>query len=192
MSIAARRLSPEASRTAALDAARALLIEAGPQAVTLKAVGTRIGRTHATLLHHFGSASGLQVALAAEIARQVCATIADAVRAQRQGQGSARGVVDLVFDAFDKEGAGALASWMMVSGNEDALDPIMRAVHDLVDELGPDGQDEGAMRRDTLLLVLMAMGDSLLGAPMAEALELRREAAREMATELMERTLAAT
>ena len=190
MSIAARRLSPEASRTAALDAARALLIEAGPQAVTLKAVGTRIGRTHANLLHHFGSAAGLQKALAASMAERVCATIAAAVRAQRQGEGSARGIVDLVFDAFDRDGAGALASWMMVSGNEDALDPIIQAVHDLVDELGPDGQDERAMRRDSLLLILMALGDSLLGASMAQALELGRDEAREMATLLMERALA--
>ena len=48
-----RRLSPEASRMAALEAARSLLLEAGPQAVTLKAVAGRIGRTHANLLHHF-------------------------------------------------------------------------------------------------------------------------------------------
>ena len=192
MSTAARRLSPEASRTVALEAARALLIEAGPQAVTLKAVAGRIGRTHANLLHHFGSAAGLQKALAASMAEQVCATIAAAVRAQRDGQGDARAIVDLVFDAFDRDGAGALASWMMVSGNEDALDPILQAVHDLVDELGPDGQDEDAMRRDTLLLVLMAMGDSLLGAPMAQALELGREAAREMATGLMKHALDTT
>ena len=33
-----RRLSPEASRLAALEAARDLLLESGPQAVTLKAV----------------------------------------------------------------------------------------------------------------------------------------------------------
>jgi AcrR family transcriptional regulator len=53
-----KRLSPEESRDAALEAARALLLEAGPQAVTLKAVAARIGRTHANLLHHFGSAAG--------------------------------------------------------------------------------------------------------------------------------------
>lgn len=37
---------------AALEAARGLLVETGPQAVTLKAVAGRIGRTHANLLHH--------------------------------------------------------------------------------------------------------------------------------------------
>ncbi|MDI1294906.1 MAG: TetR/AcrR family transcriptional regulator, partial [bacterium] len=42
MSIKRTRLSPDESRLAALEAARALLIEAGPQAVTLKAVAGRI------------------------------------------------------------------------------------------------------------------------------------------------------
>jgi AcrR family transcriptional regulator len=60
MSIVRKRLTHTASREAALEAAKTLLIEAGPQAVTLKAVAARIDRTHANLLHHFGSAAGLQ------------------------------------------------------------------------------------------------------------------------------------
>ena len=84
-----KRLSPEESRGAAVVAARELLIEMGPQAVTLKAVAGRIGRTHANLLHHFGSASGLQKALARHLSTTVCATIADAVLAQR-ARGTAR------------------------------------------------------------------------------------------------------
>jgi len=180
-----KRLSPEESRTAALEAARALLIELGPQAVTLKAVAGRIGRTHANLLHHFGSASGLQKALAEHLAGTVCATIADAVFAQRAGLGSAREIVDLTFDAFDKEGAGALASWMLLSGNEDALDPIVEAVHDLVDRLGPGLANVETMHETTLTLVLMALGDALLGGPMAKALGLPRESARETAERLV-------
>ena len=180
-----KRLSPEESRTAALEAARALLIELGPQAVTLKAVAGRIGRTHANLLHHFGSASGLQKALAEHLAGTVCATIAEAVFAQRAGLGSAREIVDLTFDAFDKEGAGALASWMLLSGNEDALDPIVEAVHDLVDRLGPGLANVETMHETTLTLVLMALGDALLGGPMAKALGLPRESARETAERLV-------
>jgi AcrR family transcriptional regulator len=60
VSIRRTRLSPEESRSAALAAARKLLLAEGPQAVTLKAVSAEIGRTHANLLHHFGSAAGLQ------------------------------------------------------------------------------------------------------------------------------------
>ena len=180
-----KRLSPEESRGAAVVAARELLIEMGPQAVTLKAVAGRIGRTHANLLHHFGSASGLQKALARHLSTTVCATIADAVLAHRAGTGSAREIVDLTFDAFDKEGAGALASWMLLSGNEDALDPIVDSIHDLVDRLGSVSESIETMHRSTLTLVLMALGDALLGGPMAKALDLPREAARQTAEQFL-------
>ncbi|WP_305095508.1 TetR family transcriptional regulator [Croceibacterium aestuarii] len=183
-----KRLSPEESRTAALEAARALLIETGPQSVTLKAVAGRIGRTHANLLHHFGSASGLQKALAEHLAYTVCETIADAVRATRAGIGSPREVVDLTFDAFDSEGAGALASWMLLTGNEDALDPIVESIHDLVDELRPEEashQGSDAMHRVTLSLVLLALGDALLGRQLANSLGLERSAARDDAERML-------
>jgi len=185
-----KRLSPEESRTAALEAARALLLELGPQAVTLKAVAARIGRTHANLLHHFGSAAGLQKALARHLSTTVCATIADAVFAQRAGLGSAREIVDLTFDAFDREGAGALASWMLVSGNEDALDPIVEAVHDLVDKLGPGMESVETMHETTLVLTLMALGDALLGGALANALGLPRQSARNTAERLLTESIA--
>ncbi|MDF8332544.1 TetR/AcrR family transcriptional regulator [Novosphingobium cyanobacteriorum] len=178
-----KRLPPEESRIAALEAARALLIEAGPQAVTLKAVAGRIGRTHANLLHHFGSAAGLQKELARHLAETICATIHDAVIASRSGIGSPRDVVDLTFDAFDREGAGALASWMLLSGNEDALDPIVDRIHDLVVELGE--YESQAERSTTLALVLMALGDALMGGPLSIALELPRTAARDRAEQML-------
>lgn len=177
-----KRLSPEESRDAALVAARELLIEDGPQAVTLKAVAAKIGRTHANLLHHFGSASGLQKALAASIADTVTARIGEAVMRARAGDHNPREVVDLTFDAFGKGGAGALASWMILTGNHDALDPILEAIHRLIDKLA-EGHDEaeGPLQEETLQLVLWALGDALLGAPMARALGLARDKAREMA-----------
>lgn len=171
-----KRHTPEQSRQAALEAARLLLLEAGPQAVTLKAVAARVGRTHANLLHHFGSAAGLQKALARHMASAICATIVHAALAKRAGIGSPREVVDLTFDAFDREGGGALASWMLLSGNEDALDPIVEAIHDVVDRL--DDGDTGVLREVTLTLVLLALGDALMGGPLAQSLGLERSTAR--------------
>lgn len=63
-----KRLSPQESRASALAAARDLLREEGVAAITLKSVATRMGRTHANLLHHFGTVAGLHRALAEEIA----------------------------------------------------------------------------------------------------------------------------
>jgi AcrR family transcriptional regulator len=180
MSITRKRLIPAESRSAALEAARALLQEQGPQAVTLKAVAAAMGRTHANLLHHFGSAAGLQSALAGSIASRVTASIAETVERARRHETDAREIVDRTFDAFDKEGAGALAAWMILSGNRDALDPILEAIRSLVDQLKVE-HEEHQVPESTLSLVLAALGDSLLGAPIAEALGLPREAAREIA-----------
>src|SRR6188474_216642 len=141
MSIARERLSQKASRLAAIDAARHLLVEEGPQAVTLKAVAAKVGRTHANLLHHFGSAAGLQAELARSIADRVTGSIAEAVERARVGERDVREVVDGTFDAFDREGAGALAAWMILSGNRDALNPILEAIHRLVDHLGEGHAD---------------------------------------------------
>jgi AcrR family transcriptional regulator len=180
MSIVRARLTPGESRAAAIGAARTILIEEGPQAVTLKAVAGRIGRTHANLLHHFGSAAGLQAELARDLAERVTAHIGEAVERARQGEADPREIVDRTFDAFGREGAGALAAWMILSGNRDALNPVLEAIHGLVDRLG-EGHDNRPVHEITLWLVLAALGDSLLGAPMAGALGLPPEKARELA-----------
>jgi AcrR family transcriptional regulator len=187
MSIAAaprERLSPEESRAAALEAARRLLIDHGPQAVTLKAVAAEIGKTHANLLHHFGSAAGLQSALAAMIAGRVVAGIEESVRRARARETDPIEIVDRTFDAFGKEGAGALAAWMILSGNRDALNPVLDAIHELVDHLRA-GHEDRPVTETTLWIVLVAMGDSLLGAEMAESLGLGRERAREIVRHLL-------
>lgn len=181
MSITRRRLSPEESRDAAIEAARDLLIEQGPQAVTLKAVAARVGRTHANLLHHFGSAADLQRALIAHLADTITAQIGAAAKRARAGEADPREIVDLTFDAFAR-GAGAMASWMILSGNQDALDPVLTAIHRLVDELSEGEAPGKAIHEETLQLVLMAMGDALLGRAMANALGLPPETARTIAT----------
>ena len=190
MSISRKRLNSEESRSAALEAARALLLEQGPQAVTLKAVAAKVGRTHANLLHHFGSAAGLQAELALSIADRVTGSIAEAVERARAGEKDVREVVDGTFDAFDREGAGALAAWMILSGNRDALDPILNSIRGLVCQLQV-GHEEHHVPESTLWLVLAALGDSLLGQPITSALGLERDAARRIATDALRAEIAA-
>ena len=185
MSTTRARLSAEDSRLAALEAARTLLIQDGPQAVTLKAVAARIGRTHANLLHHFGSAAGLQQALAASMAERITARIGATVLKVRAGQADRREIVDMTFDAFGKEGAGALASWAILSGDREALTPILTAIHKLVEEVAP--YEDKPVNAITLSLVLSALGDALMGEAMAGALGLPRDTARTLALAQIER-----
>jgi AcrR family transcriptional regulator len=188
MSIRRTRLSPEQSRSAALHAARQLLLSEGPQAVTLKAVAGKIGRTHANLLHHFGSAADLQGELARSIADSVTASIAEAVERARVGQADARDIVDQTFDAFGREGAGALAAWMILTGNRDALNPILDSLHSLVAQLTV-GHEEHHVAESTLALVLNALGDALLGSLIAETLGLPRDTARQLAADRLRQRL---
>lgn len=170
------RLSTDELRHVALEAARAILIEDGPQAVTLMAVAKRISRTHANILHHFGSAGELRRAMAEMMIKRIIAEIGDAVVRQRQPESDIREVVDITFDAFEKQGMAALMSWMILSGERDGLVPILDAVHNLVEELG---EYRGApLRQITQMLVLAALGDGMIGGPIAEALGVPRETAR--------------
>lgn len=150
--------------------------------MTLKAVAAEIGRTHANLLHHFGSAAGLQGELARSIVDSVTSGIAETVERARAGEADARDLVDRTFDVFDREGAGALAAWMIITGNRDALNPILDSIRSLVAQLTV-GHEDHHVAESTLALVLNALGDSLLGKPIAEALGLAPDTARELAAE---------
>lgn len=180
-----KRLSPEESRSAALGAARALLKEEGAAAVTLQSVAARIGRTHANLLHHFGSAAGLQKALAEDIARTVAASIEQAIEQRRLGQGTERDVVNAMFDAFRREGAGELIGWIALTRQREALEPVVQTIERIIRVMRAVG-DERPVDKMTLGLTLLAIGDSLAGEEVARACDLPREAVREIAVTQIE------
>ena len=74
---------------------------------------------------------------------------------------------------------------MILSGNREALNPILDAIHELVDQLGEGGHEDRPVHETTLWLVLLAAGDSLVGAEMASALGLAPGKARELARRLL-------
>jgi hypothetical protein len=62
------------------------------------------------------------------------------------------------------------------------LNPILDSIRGLVAQLSI-GHEEHHVAGSTLALVLSALGDSLLGAPIADALGLPRDTARALAAE---------
>lgn len=175
-----KRMSPGESRAAAVAAARDLLRDKGVAAVTLKAVGARIGRTHANLLHHFGSVAGLHRALAEEIARGVAGSITGSIGRMRRGEVRLRDVIEEMFDAFIAENVGELMAWVVLTRQREALEPVVAAIAQVVADISEPG-DERPLDQATLGLVLLAIGDSLAGAEVARACALPRSAARDIA-----------
>ena len=84
---------------------------------------------------------------------------------------------------------------MILTGNEDALTPIVETIHELVDEIAPEEAVHGGsptqVHEETLALVLMAMGDALIGSALSRSLGLPETAARDRAERMLVRSLEA-
>ncbi|QUD89787.1 TetR/AcrR family transcriptional regulator [Phenylobacterium montanum] len=185
-----RRRAPDEARKEALVSARRLLLESGPDAITLKAVGDEIGVTHANLIHHFGSAAGLQSALMESMVRDLIQALDAAVAHLRSDAGAPRALVDQVFDAFDEGGAGRLAAWIVMSGDLELLEPVRGAVHDLVEAIYQKFQAEGEQARHritaaVLFIALSAFGDAVIGPPLRDMLGRDQDSARRMVARLL-------
>jgi len=180
-----RRRSPDEARREALVSARALLIEGGPNALTLKAVADEIGVTHVNLIHHFGSAAGLQAALMEAMVRDLTDALAAAVIHLKSEAGAPRALVDQVCEAMDKGGAGRLAAWIVLSGDLEHLEPVRAAIQDLVEAIHEKfaSQNPGSreqIRRAVLFIALCAFGDSIIGNPLRDMLGQDDDATREI------------
>lgn len=164
--------------------ARRLLLADGPNSVTLKAVGAALGMSHANLIHHFGSAAGMQAALVEDMLERTSERVRAIIADLRTGRVAPRALVDLIFDDFETEGTGKLVGWLILSGESTRLGPMMRGIHDLVDAIEADVRDPHSSTRAhittaTLLLVLTAIGDSLAGTALHAAVGREPEAARD-------------
>jgi TetR/AcrR family transcriptional regulator, repressor for neighboring sulfatase len=181
------RRTQEESRTLALASARRLLLADGPDAITLQAVATDLGMSHTNLIHHFGSAAGLQSELMRQMMSELTAAIESAVMRLRAGKAHVRDFVDIVFDAFDRGGAGRLAAWIILSGEAARLTPIGEVVRDHIDsvERGADGEAAAEHVHEritsaTLFVTMAAAGDAIIGNPLRRMVGRERDAVRKI------------
>lgn len=185
-----RRRAPEEAKAEALASARALLLSGGPDAVTLHAIAKDIGVTHANLIHHFGSAAGLQSALMGMMVQDLAQALDALVGRLRTDRGAPAEIVAEVFKAFDQGGAARLAAWIALSGDLSHLEPIRAAVQSLVVAIGErlgdtDGQARTRISAAVLLIALSAFGDALIGAPLREMLGRPDDATRKVVAGLL-------
>jgi AcrR family transcriptional regulator len=185
-----RRRSADEARGEALAAARKLLLERGPYAVTLKAVADELGVSHTNILHHFGSAGELQSELMSTMVQDLEAALLGAAAHLRSDMAAPRALVDLVFDAFDRGGAGKLAAWIALSGNFDYLEPVREAVTELVRALQEKfalekGDPQLGVTSAVLFIALMAFGDAVIGEPLKEMVDREPTAGRKVAAFLL-------
>lgn len=180
-----RRRRPEDVQAEALRAARAILLESGPQAVTLKAVGRALGMTHANLIHHFGSAGALQAALMASMIEDLSGTLDGVVEQLRTGELPLFGLLSRVFDIYEAGGGGRLTAWLALERVTDGLEPIGESLRGLVAELcaqaGREQAPDGPIGQAVLLAAFVAVADALTGEQVEAMLGFQRGAGRQIA-----------
>lgn len=190
---ARQRRTPEEARSTALACARKLLLAEGPQAVTLQAVASEIGMSHTNLIHHFGSADGLQSELMKEMVESLTRTIESAVMRLRVGEGDIKEFVDLVFDAFDQGGAGRLATWIIMSGNAERLEPVGEVVRKTlatIERGSPHPSPHQSLIAATTLVTIAALGDAIFGKNLSAMLGASRSDMRSLTAKLLPTVLA--
>ncbi len=179
-----------------MEAARALLLSGGASAVTLKAVGERMGVGHANLIHHFGSAAGLQGAVMDRMVRDLAAGL-DAGLGAGMGEAPAApdrmAMLDQVFDAFGEGGAARLGAWMVMQGEAGRADAFAEVVRDQAERLASlAGGGEAARDRARAVVttaVYMAFADGLIGEVLTQMLEAPRDLGRGLAARAIEAAL---
>jgi AcrR family transcriptional regulator len=168
----------------ALASARRLLLAEGPNAITLQSVAADLGMSHTNLIHHFGSAGGLQSELMRQMVSELTKTIESAVMRLRAGKGEVKDFVTIEVDAFDQGGAARLAAWMVLSGESMHLAPIEEVVRDHIDsvERGADAIKAPTIHERitsaTLFVVVSALGDAIIGNQLRNMVGREREAVR--------------
>lgn len=183
-----RKRSGAEVREEGLAAARGLLLGGGPAAVTLASVGQEIGMSHANVLHHFGSAAGLQSALMGSMITDLTIALDNVVELLKTDAAAPRTVADRVFDAFDKGGAGQLAAWIILSGDVAHLEPVRNAVRGLVEAIVGQSTDDaapGRVRAAVLMMAVTAFGDALIGPHVREMLDQPEDAMRDLIARIL-------
>lgn len=170
-----RRRAPDEVRAQALSAAREILLTQGAASVTLKGVAARLGMAHGNVTYHFGSAGGLQAALAELIILDTITAVEAELVEFRSGRATLDKVVATVFDAFATGGAGALIAWLCASGEQARVTPFCDAIAEMAERLHADDPAASASDRASaliLLVILPALGAALIGAGLTSAMNM--------------------
>ena len=179
-----RRRSPEEAQRQILDVAEAMLAESGPDAIRLQDIAERVGISHPTILHHFGSREAL---LAAVVRRAIEALESDLLAALRSPditEAQIEDLVERVFETFHDRGHARVMAWLLLSGQVKPTETgsQIRAVAELAHQqrlIHHAGKGSRPRFEDTLfsimLVAVVLFGDAVAGEAMSSSAGLARD-----------------
>jgi AcrR family transcriptional regulator len=172
------RRTPEEARALILDTAERRLAERGLEGLNVVGLAKAAGISHATLLHHFGSADEMRQALVQRMSERL---IREAMAAIGDNEELAA-VVHELFAVFSTGGHAKLLAWLAI---EEAQRPVPSPEqHALFEGLirasaeSMLGGDVASARNVLTLVVSAAIGLGVAGQPLMDLVGMDAEARR--------------
>jgi TetR/AcrR family transcriptional regulator, repressor for neighboring sulfatase len=184
-----RRRKAEAVRKDALEIGRRLLIEGGPNTITLKAIGAELGMSHANLIHHFGSADLFRARLRDSMVQDLTLTVTNLVAQHAGKEADTATIIDKVFAAYRSGGIGVLMAWLALRDDAHATEELVQVIGELVTALQSaiEGPEAAARARELVSLVtLLAFADSLIGKSLASVVGMSPQAMPKMTARIVD------
>lgn len=179
--MARRRRSADEARGEILDAAEALLLAEGPDAVRIRAVADAVGISHPGVLHHFGSVDLLLEALHRRAGRRLREELLASIPADASPAAIGEAVA-AAFERLSDPREGRLLAWLVATGrdpfppaDEHGLEIVAQALHGQ----RPPGRDLDETRYVVMLGLLAMYGDALVGEGVRKRLGLEADAGAE-------------
>lgn len=166
--------SPEAARTAILDAAEQVMTDVGPAGLRISNVAKIAGMAHPNVIHHFGSREGLVKAVTERLGVRATYRITQSIKqaAEASTDDKHQALTHVLEQAFLGD-EGRLSAWLHMSGVESAMDENMRRILLVSQELRQTvdaDADPVNTNRLVVLITLALVGEVVFGPGISEAL----------------------
>jgi AcrR family transcriptional regulator len=165
------RRSAEDARREILDAAEAMLRDAGPAGIRLHQIADDLGVSHPAILHHFGSREGLIEAVVNRAIERLESDLIDAIATPSPSSGKPlqAELIDRAFEVLVGGGHARVVAWLLLSGqwhfSESRVRAIALAAHQRRLELA--GDTSAVTPEDTafrlILVALTIFGEAIAG-----------------------------
>lgn len=161
------RRTSDAARDEILGVARARLLQHGLDGLKIADIARDIGMSHATLIHHFGSTSGMRRALVDRMAKELLTEFLGVFERMAPSPERRSEVLGRLFRALAVERHAQLFAWLALEAADDdegdsvtwAGAPLFDALFDrIAAQEDATGHDREAARFGVLLAVTSAIG----------------------------------
>jgi AcrR family transcriptional regulator len=131
-----KRRTADEARHAILDVAEKMLVAEGPGAIRLQEVAAKVGVSHPTILHHFGSREGLLEAVVARALESLHASLLAAVKTTPESPDRVADLLDGVYATMVTGGHARAFLWLALSGYTTSLEQLrVRSLAEAVHEI---------------------------------------------------------